>query len=109
MAKRTNFKQLDKVMVGNIDSGIPDYADLVDFANYIGTLIGAGSAAPDWKDGYRWIKGDGNSSTTAYEIGDEIIGVGTLYPGYIIHGYIKAAPSGTDPNAYVAILSSVKQ
>lgn len=57
------------------------------------------------KDGYRWIKGDANSSLAEYEVGDEIIGSGTLFPGYLIHGYINTSPM-TDVNSHISILNS---
>lgn len=100
MNKRIGLKVGDKLMVGNVDSGEVEYIDITDLE----TLIGNGTQNLR-KNGYRWIKGDGNISTANYEIGDEIIGVGTLYGGFAIHGYIKASPT-SNPNEYVTIIAS---
>lgn len=60
-----------------------------------------------YKDGYIWRKGQGNESTANYELGDAIEGIGTLFPGYAIHGIINTYPM-TDKNQHITILSSEK-
>ncbi len=104
MNPRVGLKLADKLMVGNIDNGEPEHISIDDLATLIGQAGASGSLR---KNGYRWIKGDGNVSLTNYEEGDEIIGEGTLYPGFVIHGYIKATPTAT-PDDYITLLSSVK-
>jgi hypothetical protein len=58
-----------------------------------------------YKDGYRWIKGSGNNNLSQYEVGDEGIGVGTLFPGYVVHFYVKNEPMENEETDLV-ILSS---
>lgn len=99
MVKRVGLKLTDKLMVGNVDNGEAEYIDIQE----LGQLLVQGS---DTKDGYRWLKNVGNA-TTEYQIGEEIQGVGDLFPGYWVHGYIIGAPM-TDPVAHIKIISSVK-
>lgn len=99
MLKRATLKSADKLMVGNIDSGEPDYIDIQDLANFLGTGLST-------KDGYDWRKNSGNA-TTEYQAGETIEGVGTLYPGYYIKGYFKTTPgAGNDPRPHLIILIS---
>ncbi|NJB36393.1 hypothetical protein [Croceivirga sp. JEA036] len=86
MLKRAfnELKLSDKLIIGNIDTLDPDYADIEDLRDFI-------IMSPLRKAGYRWIKGEGNKSRQNWEVGDEFIGVGTLFPGYVVHGYIKNA------------------
>lgn len=106
MDKRVGIKPTDKLMIGNIDTGLPEYIDISDLATYLGANPGGGTVQL-YKNGYKWTKGEGKTSTAAYEIGDQISGVGTLFAGYAILGYVFAAPT-SDPNAYIRIISSVK-
>ena len=99
MAKRIGLKLTDKLMIGNVDSGEVEYIDIQE----LGQLLAQGSST---KDGYRWLKNAGNA-TSEYQIAEEIMGVGTLFPGYWVHGYIIGAPM-TDPETHIKIISSVK-
>lgn len=100
MAKRAagQLTGTDKIMVGKADQSDPQYTDLTDLRDWV-------AMNHLKKDGYRWYKGDGNTDLAEYEVGDEISGVGTLFPGYKIDGYINTAPM-TDKNQHITITSS---
>jgi len=101
MARRVGLKMTDKLMVGNVDSGEPDYIDIQDLATFLGTGLST-------KDGYDWRKNSGNA-TNEYQQGETIEGVGTLYPGYYIKGYFLSTPgAGNDPKPHLKILISEK-
>lgn len=100
MNQRITLKVTDKLMVGNIDNGEPEYIDV----SQLLTLAGAGSGSL-FKEGYRWLKGNGNVDLVNWQVGDEGIGVGTFFPGYVVHFYVKTAPM-TDPLTHLTILSS---
>jgi hypothetical protein len=88
----------DKLMVGKQDQSDPQYTDLDEVKKWL-------AMNNLRKDGYRWHKGEGNSDLDEYEVGDEISGVGTLWPGYKIEGYINTAPM-TDKNQHITITQS---
>lgn len=100
MTKRVGLKVLDKLMVGNVDNGEPEYIDIADL---IALLNNAGALR---KDGYRWVKGDGNVDLANYQINDEVIGEGIHFPGYKIHGFLKVNGAVVDPVQDIFILSS---
>lgn len=59
--------------------------------------------------GYSWIKGDGNSDLEDIEEGDELDGVGTLYPGYRVRLYVHTIPVNQgNPNLTCGVIYSYK-
>jgi len=57
------------------------------------------------KYGYDWIKGSGNTGTEI-QVGDELKRVGTLFPGYWVHLYVKSVPiDGDNPIDDIIIIS----
>lgn len=88
----------DKLLIGKADKSDHQYSEIEDIQQFL-------AMKPLRKDGYRWYKGDGNEDLDEYEAGDEIYGVGTLFPGYHIGGYIKTSPM-TDKNQHIVITSS---
>lgn len=99
MIRRTaaNLRDDDKVMIGKQDLSDPQYSDLSDLREFL-------NVSTSRKDGYRWIRGEGNSGPD-WAVGDEGIGVGTLFPGYVVHFYVKTAPI-VDKNNDLVILSN---
>lgn len=56
--------------------------------------------------GYDWIKGQGNGDDENLEVGDELKRIGTLFPGYWVHLYIKSLPiDGDNPLNNVNVIS----
>lgn len=57
--------------------------------------------------GYDLIKGNGNGDEGSVEIGDELKRIGTLFPGFWVHLFVKSVPiDGGDPTNSVVVLNS---
>lgn len=98
MDPRVGLKLADFLLIGNADTEEHEITTITELA----ALIGAGLR----KEGYRWIKGEGNFDLDNWQVNDEFIGEGTLFPGHKVHGFVKNAAMSDMAN-HVTILSSV--
>lgn len=95
------FKEFDD----RTKSGQTGYNSIDELATKVQLTEAALNILPK-KYGYEWIKGSANVDLINLEVGDELKRVGTLFPGYWVHLYIKSLPIDTgNPLANVAIIS----
>ena len=97
--------ELIKELDDRTKSDLEGYNSIAELAAKVKGLEEGGGVGILRKEGYRWIKGEDNTDLEEWEAGDEGIGVGTFYPDYVVHFYVKTVPI-TDIETDIIIISS---